>query len=47
VKTIMSGVPSDKSSDGSVMPAKGGSSLSDEQVKAVAAYVWSLSHSGK
>jgi len=47
VKTIMSGVPGDKSSNGSVMPPKGGSSLSDEQVKAVAAYVWSLSHSGK
>jgi len=47
VKTIMSGVSSDKSSNGSVMPPKGGSSLNDEQVKAVAAYVWSLSHSGK
>lgn len=27
------------------MPAKGGSQISDEDVKAVAAYVWSLSHS--
>jgi glucose/arabinose dehydrogenase/mono/diheme cytochrome c family protein len=28
----------------SPMPAKGGAELTDEQVKAVAAYVWSLSH---
>lgn len=27
------------------MPAKGGSQISDEDVKAVSAYVWSLSHS--
>jgi len=47
VKTIMSGVPADKSSNGSVMPPKGGSSISDAQVKAVAAYVWSLSKSIK
>lgn len=26
------------------MPAKGGSQITDEDVKAVAAYVWSLSH---
>ncbi len=26
------------------MPAKGGSSISDDDVKAVAAYVWTLSH---
>ncbi len=28
------------------MPPKGGSSISDDDVKAVAAYVWSLSHTG-
>ncbi|MBE0592698.1 MAG: c-type cytochrome [Gemmatimonadales bacterium] len=44
VKTVMSGVPSDKSSNHSVMPPKGGSSLNDAQIKAVAAYVWSLSN---
>ena len=27
------------------MPAKGGSQISDEDVKAVSAYIWSLSHS--
>ncbi|KPK07257.1 MAG: hypothetical protein AMS20_03125 [Gemmatimonas sp. SG8_28] len=44
VKTITSGVPADKSSNHSVMPPKGGSALNDAQVKAVAAYVWSLSN---
>ena len=43
VETIMKGVASDKSSTGSVMQRKGGSGLSDEQIEAVAAYVWSLS----
>ncbi|MEE8191603.1 MAG: c-type cytochrome [Gemmatimonadales bacterium] len=41
--TIEAGVAADKSSTGGVMPPKGSSSISDEQVKAVAAYVWSLS----
>jgi mono/diheme cytochrome c family protein len=41
--TIRTGVPADKSSTGSVMPPKGGSSLNEAQLKAVAAYVWSLS----
>ena len=41
--TIEAGVTADNSSTGSVMPPKGGSSISDEQVKAVSAYVWSLS----
>lgn len=47
LKTITNGVPGDKSSVGVSMPAKGGSTLNDEQLRAVAAYVWSLSHSGK
>jgi len=42
-KTIMDGVPQPKNYR-SPMPAKGGAQLTDEQVKAVAAYVWSLSH---
>lgn len=41
--TIAKGVPPDKSSSGAAMPPKGGSSLTDAQLKAVAAYVWSLS----
>jgi mono/diheme cytochrome c family protein len=44
VKQITTGVPQNESKSGIVMPPKGGSSISDEDVKAVAAYVWSLSH---
>lgn len=44
VKQILAGVPADKSTTGTVMPPKGGSSLTDQQVKAVAAYVWKISH---
>jgi mono/diheme cytochrome c family protein len=42
-KTINDGVSQPKEYR-SAMPAKGGAQLSDDQVKAVAAYVWSLSH---
>jgi len=44
VDRIMTGVPADQSSSGTVMPAKGGSALTDAQVGAVAAYVFSLSN---
>ena len=44
VTQITAGVPAGKSSTGVPMPAKGGASLSEAQVRAVAAYVWSLSH---
>jgi mono/diheme cytochrome c family protein len=44
LKSIVGGISSDKSSSGTVMPPNGGSALSDEQLEAVAAYVWSLSH---
>ena len=44
LKTIKEGVSSEKSTSRTVMPPKGGSSLNNEQLKAVAAYVWSLSH---
>jgi mono/diheme cytochrome c family protein len=47
VKQIMTGVAADKSTTGTVMPPKGGSGLTDVQVKAVAAYVWALSHKTK
>ncbi|HWP39072.1 MAG TPA: cytochrome c [Gemmatimonadales bacterium] len=43
VKQITAGVPADKSTTGMMMPPKGGAAITDEQVKAVAAYVWSLS----
>ena len=44
VATVTSGVPADKAKKGIPMPPKGGSSLTEEEVKAVAAYVYSLSH---
>lgn len=47
LETIMMGVAADKSSSGAVMPPKGGSGISDEQAKAVAAYVWSLSRAAR
>jgi len=44
LKIIQEGVSSEESSSGSVMPPKGGSQIDDEQLRAVAAYVWSLSN---
>jgi cbb3-type cytochrome c oxidase subunit III len=44
VKQIMTGVTASQSTSGAAMPARGGSALTDAQVQAVAAYVWSLSH---
>jgi cbb3-type cytochrome c oxidase subunit III len=45
VQTIMTGVPVEKAKTGKgAMPPKGGSQISDDDVKAVAAYVWSLSN---
>ena len=44
VATVTSGIPKEKAKGGIAMPAKGGSSISDDDVKAVAAYVYSLSH---
>jgi len=41
---IIAGVPRDQSKSGVMMPPRGGSQLDEDQVKAVAAYVWSLSH---
>ncbi len=42
-KTITEGVPKPRDYPGA-MPAKGGASLTDADVTAVAAYVWALSH---
>jgi mono/diheme cytochrome c family protein len=44
VAQVLKGVPKEESKSGVPMPPKGGSSISDDDVKAVAAYVWSLSH---
>ncbi len=43
VKLINAGVPQPKQHP-APMPPKGGSQITDDQVKAVAAYEWSLSH---
>ena len=44
VNQVMKGVTKEESKSGILMPPRGGSSISDDDVKAVAAYVWSLSH---
>ena len=44
VDGIMVGVTAQESSSGVPMPAKGGTNITDEQVQAVAAYVWTLSN---
>jgi mono/diheme cytochrome c family protein len=44
VAQVTNGVPKEDSKTGIPMPAKGGGSISDDDVKAVAAYVYSLSH---
>jgi mono/diheme cytochrome c family protein len=47
VAQILAGVPMDSSRSGQIMPPRGGSALDDEQVRAVAAYVWTLSRGRK
>lgn len=42
IQRITEGVVSGDSDSGVPMPAKGGSQITDDQVRAVAAYVWSL-----
>ena len=41
---VLTGVPAEKVRNelGAMMPPRGGSGITDEQVRAVAAYVWSL-----
>jgi mono/diheme cytochrome c family protein len=41
---VTNGVPKEKAKSGIPMPPKGGGTLSDEDIQAVAAYVYSLSH---
>jgi len=42
VRQVLQGVTADKSTSGVAMPPKGGSQLTETQVRAVAAYVWTL-----
>jgi mono/diheme cytochrome c family protein len=44
VAQVMHGVSKEESKSGIPMPPKGGGTISDDDVKAVAAYVYSLSH---
>jgi mono/diheme cytochrome c family protein len=44
VAQIHAGVPKDSSKSGVPMPPKGGATLTDDDVKAIAAYVHSLGH---
>jgi mono/diheme cytochrome c family protein len=41
IKTVTDGVPTPKNAPGPMLP-KGGAPLTDEQIRAVSAYVWSL-----
>lgn len=43
VETIKTGVSAEASTSGVPMPARAGTNISDEQVRAAAAYVWTLS----
>ncbi|MEZ4699358.1 MAG: c-type cytochrome [Rhodothermales bacterium] len=44
VRTIEAGVPIERATRGIPMPPRGGSNLSPDEVHAVAAYVWYVSH---
>lgn len=44
VATVTKGISKEASKSGIVMPPKGGATITDDQVKQVAAYVYSLSH---
>jgi mono/diheme cytochrome c family protein len=41
---VRKGVDAGESKSGQIMPPMGGASLSESQIKAVAAFVWTLSH---
>ncbi len=43
VSRILLGTPMSESISGQMMPPRGGGGLSDAQIRAVAAYVWSIS----
>lgn len=41
---VLDGVPASASTSGIAMPARGGSTINEDEVQAVAAYVWHLTH---
>lgn len=44
VRTVLLGVPVERSTNGIPMPPKGGSNLTNDEVQEVAAFVWALSN---
>jgi mono/diheme cytochrome c family protein len=44
IEQVKHGVPASRSATGQPMPMRGWTTMSDDDVKAVAAYVWSISH---
>ncbi len=44
IEWVKHGVPASRTYTGEAMPARGGMPMNDEDVKAVAAYVWAISH---
>jgi mono/diheme cytochrome c family protein len=44
VEQIKSGIPAHHSMSGLAMPMRGWSTMNDDDVRAVAAYVWSITH---
>ncbi len=44
IEQIRSGVSEERSHSGTAMPPKGGADMSDDEVRAAAAYVWRTSH---
>ncbi len=46
-RRVLHGIPRDMTLRDQAMPMRGVSELTDEQVRAVAAYVWWISHPGK
>lgn len=44
VDQILAGVSPEVSKSGVMMPPKGGSQITEEQARAIAGYVWTLSH---
>jgi mono/diheme cytochrome c family protein len=46
LRVVVEGVPAARSRSGMMMPPRGGAGLSDEETRAVAAYVWSLGGTG-
>lgn len=47
VALITAGIPLEDATTGQLMPPRGGSAMNPKEIRAVAAYVWTLSRGGK